>query len=983
MKYNQARFFYRSTRLKIRSFLVLFILGVFLFSSFSSVLLPTQTANAIMSSSNKASDADWQIRSLLLSRSIGSCFANSSLSGGDSLTNGGRIDDANVASGKWFGIGSTFLYNTVAPVGVYLKNLTDVGSDGKISCDQTSFIKAAMTLWDITPATLLCSVGMQRVDRGTNQSLQDCVNGTTQLERTSGGSAGGWPEGAKKFSDYIKATIYGGNEPNLTDPQWYVFYNTTLASSCIPDINNLTKISSIPRSSDDQYGFNGVKVVDITQTDKDKMIITGSIVGALKKTDTITTRAGTAPSYSAVDLSCSDIVTRMNNYAPAYRDWAFKNRDAATAGASAAASDKTKTDNTTSCAIEGIGWLICPVMNFLGTVADGMYGIIEGFLVTNVKVVDFESGTYVAWQAMRSIANVGFVIMFLIIIFSQLSSVGISNYGVKKILPRLIVVAILVNVSYLISQLAVDLSNILGGSLKTFLDGIPIFNGALDGNVLAKGNWITGIVSSWITGQVVGVVAIGAGAAVYYGGIGLLLPVILVAVVAILMTLFILIARQALIILLVVVSPLAFLAMLLPNTEAFFKKWRKAFVALLLVYPAIALLFGGARLASGILAQTLTGPMGPIVSLAVMVLPLFFVPALLKGSLNAIPAIGGLAQKLSSGASRGTRSLSKKGTDYLGQRAASGNSKFAQFASKSLQGNGMYGRRRQAAAKRNYREPRMKDLMDEWSNDGTADDFGALEKIAGQNPSSFQGQAAIELLAAKSETETLQRIRQNMTDPKQIMAYNKAIQSNYGNLKAKDPRAVKSGNDLLKHYNEISQEELHSMKPGAREAGIALSGGGGSAYSATLGAAMSDPLQSRFFTPKELGRAGDYASIPGGQNFNQSGTEPSTQTIPSVPQKTETPIDAAWADWHREGQTSQTVININHDGEATVDVAPQPQDAKASQAEAKSAAITEAKRLQSAAGNQDIHTDERGRSVPGSNAGGDDDDYRRGMFGSG
>ena len=555
-------------------------------------------------------------------------------------------------------------------------------------------------------------------------------------------------------------------------------------------------------------------------------------------------------------------------------------------------------------------------------------------------MVDFESGTYTAWQAMRSIANVGFVIMFLIIIFSQLSSVGISNYGVKKLLPRLIVVAILVNVSYLISQLAVDLSNILGGSLKTFLDGIPIFNGALDGNVLAKGNWITNIVSSWLSGAAVDIAVVGAGTVAYYGGIGLLLPVILVAVVAILMTLFILIARQALIILLVVVSPLAFLAMLLPNTEAFFKKWRKAFVALLLVYPAIALLFGGARLASGILAQTLTGPMGPIVSLAVMVLPLFFVPALLKGSLNAIPAIGGLAQKLSAGASRGTRSLSKKGTEYLGQRAASGDSKFAQRVSKSLQGNGMYGRRRQAAARRNYREPRMKDLMDQWSNDGTADNFGKLEKIAGQNPSSFQGQAALGLLASKSETETLQSIRQNMTDPEQIMAYNKAIQSNYGTLKAKDPRTVKSGAELSKHYNDITQEELHAMKPDARKAGIALSGGGVSTYSATLAAAMSDPLQSRFFTPGELGRAGEYDKIPGGQNFDQSNTVPSASSVPSVPQKTETPIDPAWADWHKEGQTSQT------------------------------------------AGNQDIHTDKNGHSVPNSKTG-DYDDYRRGMFGSG
>lgn len=41
-----------------------------------------------------------------------------------------------------------------------------------------------------------------------------------------------------------------------------------------------------------------------------------------------------------------------------------------------------------------------------------------------------------------------------------------------------------------------------------------------------------------------------------------------------------LIARKALIVILIVISPLAFVAFLLPNTEKFFSKWRSTFVGL-------------------------------------------------------------------------------------------------------------------------------------------------------------------------------------------------------------------------------------------------------------------------------------------------------------------------------------------------------------------------------------------------------------------
>lgn len=320
----------------------------------------------------------------------------------------------------------------------------------------------------------------------------------------------------------------------------------------------------------------------------------------------------------------------------------------------------TSGDGAPTCVIDGIGWIVCPVVNFLAQVADGAFGFLaDNFLRTDPQLFNTSSNVYKAWSIMRNIANVAFVIAFLIIIFSQLTSFGVSNYGVKKMLPRLVIAAILVNVSYFISQLAVDLSNILGYSIK---DIFASLTGAIGGNHVldtenispfANGSGFAGVAGSILA-------AAGIGAALYVM-LSALIPVILAAVVALVMILFILVARQALIILLVVVSPLAFVAFLLPNTESLFKKWQKALTALLLVFPIVALVFGASSLASSILSGTFSGGLsgdtqnwfGQIIAAAVMVLPLFVVPVILKKSLDGIGNIGGTLNKWSGRAGKG------------------------------------------------------------------------------------------------------------------------------------------------------------------------------------------------------------------------------------------------------------------------------------------------------------------------------------------
>src|SRR5690606_21622700 len=39
------------------------------------------------------------------------------------------------------------------------------------------------------------------------------------------------------------------------------------------------------------------------------------------------------------------------------------------------------TGDTTSCAIAGIGWFLCPILSFFGLIVDGAFAMIEGMLV--------------------------------------------------------------------------------------------------------------------------------------------------------------------------------------------------------------------------------------------------------------------------------------------------------------------------------------------------------------------------------------------------------------------------------------------------------------------------------------------------------------------------------------------------------------------------------------------------------------------------
>lgn len=297
----------------------------------------------------------------------------------------------------------------------------------------------------------------------------------------------------------------------------------------------------------------------------------------------------------------------------------------------------------------GIGWIVCPTVNFIAKGMDKIYGIVASFLEVKTMTGDTDSSIYKLWAVIRDIANVAFVIAFIIIVYSQMTGLGINNYGLKKMLPRLVIAAGLVNISFWICAVAVDASNVLGYSIHS------IFTGIMD-KFSVGGNY-TGSIPTW---QQVAAISL-SGTAVVAGGlfvlantvggtVFLLIPFLLGVVTAALIALIVLAARQALITILIIVAPLAFVAYVLPNTEKYFNKWREAMMTMLLLFPIFSILFSGAQVAGMAIVQSAGGNLFTIIlGMAVQVAPIVITPMLVKFSGSLIGKVAGMVNNPNKG----------------------------------------------------------------------------------------------------------------------------------------------------------------------------------------------------------------------------------------------------------------------------------------------------------------------------------------------
>ncbi len=306
--------------------------------------------------------------------------------------------------------------------------------------------------------------------------------------------------------------------------------------------------------------------------------------------------------------------------------------------------DQANPPEKSDCMPKGIGWILCPVMNFTAEIVDGAYSAISRMLTTPAlgTNTDSSNGMYTTWSVMRTLANIIFVIAFIIIIFSQITSVGINNYGIKKLLPKLIIAAILVNISYFICAIAVDISNILGIGFKGIFDSV--LDKVNSGKMMSTED-ITSLILANNTEKMAILTGVTAGVALsgteFLAALSLLVPGLIAAFLAIATVFIVLTLRQALIVLLVVVSPIAFVLYLLPNTENWFKKWRDMFTTMLMMFPIIAGIFGASQLAAYTIVNSSNYFMVQLMGVLIQFIPLAITPLVMKSAGGVLNKVGG------------------------------------------------------------------------------------------------------------------------------------------------------------------------------------------------------------------------------------------------------------------------------------------------------------------------------------------------------
>jgi hypothetical protein len=284
--------------------------------------------------------------------------------------------------------------------------------------------------------------------------------------------------------------------------------------------------------------------------------------------------------------------------------------------------------------------IACPLIELTASAMEFVQMIMSGVLVVNIFTDDQSGYIKTATSTIAGIANIGFAVIFLIIIIS--TAVGgegrgvFSNYAIKKMLPKLLVMAVAINVSYYICAALADLSNIVGSSIGGLVNDVIVDTNKEYLNSF-KDNASFSINPGTATADIATTIGAAAG---FTNPAGPVIALVAIAVLSTVLIFQIIVAiilasvRNVFLVTLVIISPLAWVLGILPNTSKIFEKWFKYFGQMLLVYPAVMLLFAVAELTSRAIIPATGVPVAikiPMI-LATMVCPIFFIKRIITST---------------------------------------------------------------------------------------------------------------------------------------------------------------------------------------------------------------------------------------------------------------------------------------------------------------------------------------------------------------
>lgn len=402
----------------------------------------------------------------------------------------------------------------------------------------------------------------------------------------------------------------------------------------------------------------------------------------------------------------------------------------------------------------------------------------------------------------------------------------LSNFTIKQALPRLVIAAIAINLSFVLCALLVDASNLLGMSIYNILKGVS-------GDMVITGVKIIELVDGILSKSLSSTTTIAGGATVaaFIAGVGpelmlgvilMFLSVLLGIALAIFIALLTLAARQAIIIILIVLAPIAFALYVLPGTKPLFDKWRKLMTTMLVFFPLFGILYGGATLAASILFSVSSGMDSPeqstqgtilfLTGLVAQAVPLAATFLLLKNGTGFIGrGLEGLKQKVKPLTAMPGRAGRKKagealGTTAMAARAGVGNwaarkrgSRIGRFVDKMANRKAKY-----EAIRKGYESDIKRQGSEYIETDARA--IAAHERAGTNEELTKASEARLEKGRLNTEAGTAARISKTNAES-QVKSRENAIEA--GRLK--DPRYSNIVDD-----QHISEENLAGAQAGAK-----------------------------------------------------------------------------------------------------------------------------------------------------------------------
>jgi hypothetical protein len=191
--------------------------------------------------------------------------------------------------------------------------------------------------------------------------------------------------------------------------------------------------------------------------------------------------------------------------------------------------------------------------------------------------------------------------------------------------------------------------------------------GGMGGSPSGGANYVTGAITGIFAAAASGggaaagaastALAVGAGG--WVAVVIAIIVLVLVIIVAVAILWLMVGARQIIVIFCILISPLAFAAFVLPNTQNLFKKWWELFKAALVIFPICGAVSGISAMIRNMVNDG-SIRLGTAGNLIIMVLPFlvfFLLPALLKQAIAALGKVGGALTTLGTSVRSGARNI--------------------------------------------------------------------------------------------------------------------------------------------------------------------------------------------------------------------------------------------------------------------------------------------------------------------------------------